>query len=122
MHTHVSTTFDQHLAVMTAESPCALVLDWWRRLDRSLVEYADALRAPRPAHGRQRFERLLDCDPLLGRGVGSRVRELREFRNQVAHHDRLHISDVQAQVYARACFSLIGVIGWRLPRTEWGAA
>jgi len=118
----VSTTFDQHVAVMAAESPCALVLDWWRRLDRSLVEYADAFHAPHPADGRRLFERLLDRDALLGWAVGSRVRELREFRNQIAHHERIPISDVRAQVYARTCFSLIGVIGRRLPHAEWGAA
>ena len=35
--------FNDYVALMSANSPHALVMDWWRRLDLTLHEYAAAL-------------------------------------------------------------------------------
>jgi len=38
MPLRVATTFDEHIRLMTAESPHGTLLDWWRRLD-PLTQY-----------------------------------------------------------------------------------
>lgn len=116
-----ATTFSQHAAVLGEESPSALVLDSWRRLDAALLDYANAFHLLQPDADRGNFERLLDRDPFLGWQVGGRVRQLRVFRNAVAHHEQLPLSSDRAQVFAHHCFELIGVVGYRLPRVRFGA-
>ena len=38
MH-QLATTFEDYLQIMAIESPHALILDWWGRLDLAIKEY-----------------------------------------------------------------------------------
>src|SRR5260370_24761010 len=88
MEVSVATNFADFVAFTAANSPHALVMDLWRRLDLALHEYCGVLGIEidrRKRDAREKMEKAVSRDQALGPGVASRIRELRQWRNRVAH-------------------------------------
>src|SRR6266446_6618035 len=117
MEVPVATNFDDFVAFTAANSPHALVMDLWRRLDLALHEYCGALGIEvdrRKRHAREQMEKAVSRDQALGPGVASRIRELREWRNRVVHEAICGLSSQDATAYAQQVFSLLARLGVRV--------
>ncbi len=112
-----ATNFNDYVALMAANSPHALVMDWWRRLDLALREYV-ALRQVVGPRNRRAMEEAVSLDRALGSGFADCIRRLRLLRNQVAHEPIYHQSSEDATGYARHAFTLIAALGRRVSRLE----
>ncbi len=113
-----ATNFNDYVALMAANSPHALVMDWWRRLDLALCEYYHALRQVVRPGNRRAIEEAVSLDLALGPGFADCIRRLRLLRNQVAHEPIYHQSPEDATGYARHAFTLIAALGRRVSRLE----
>ena len=103
-----ATSFDEYVGWMATNSSHATVLDWGRRLECALNEYAASLRAP--SRGRKAWQRIqtaITNDPHLGCSAATTLRQMRDLRNRVAHDPRVSVSPEQAADYARQALSLI---------------
>ena len=102
------TTFDEMVGALALNTPHALVLDWWRRLERAIDDYFKARRLPRPAA--IEAEKTIAGDPELGPAVADEVRQLCQIRNAIAHEEPQPIGRDEAASYAAKCLDLI----WRI--------
>ncbi len=102
-------TFTEAVVWMATNSPHATVLDWWRRLDLTLRDYA-ASQGP-PAYARGQLEDVISRDPRLGPEIATTLRWLRQRRNAAAHEPNQQISTDEAAGYAKRAFELIGIFG-----------
>ena len=104
-----ATTFEEYVEIMAIESPHALILDWWGRLELAINEYFEvygmAVRSPVPSR-----ELAIGADPRLGSEITDQLRELRLIRNEVAHEKRKPISVDDATQYAQKASELIWII------------
>ena len=98
-------TFDEMVGVLALNAPHALVLDWWRRLERAIDYYFNARGLPRPRA--VEAERAIKLDPTLGAAIAAEVRALRCARNVVAHEESRPIELEEAATYAARCLDLI---------------
>ena len=105
--------FNDYMAAMAANSPQALVMDWWRRLELTLREYAAALGQV-VTRNRAIEQAVPRDDPALAACIGG----LRHRRNQVAHDSVYNLSSEDAAAYAREAFSLIGTLARRISNLE----
>ena len=96
------------VSVLALNNPHALVLDWWRRLERAIDCYFRARGLPRPSA--IEAEAAIADDPNLGSAVAAEIRELRRTRNAVAHEEPQSIGPDDAAAYAPKCFHLM----WRV--------
>ena len=99
-------TFAEYVDVVCRNAPHALVLDWWRRVDRALVDYFHSLGEKRPPN-RHEEERRVATDPRLGPQVASALSKLRRTRNTVAHESTM-LAAADAAAYAQAALWMIG--------------
>ncbi len=76
-------TFGEHIQITSTEDPHAVILGWWRKLSLALDDYFSVLGKPRGKASE--VERLIATDPRLGPAVATKLRDLRERRNEVAH-------------------------------------
>ncbi|TKS61460.1 MAG: hypothetical protein EWM72_00598 [Nitrospira sp.] len=97
-----ATTFEEHVEILSTESPHALILDWWRRLSLAMDEYLKARGLPLKSK-----EEALTADPHVGPDVAARIRELRRLRNTIAHEETKPISPDEAAHYARKALDFI---------------
>jgi len=108
MH-QLATTFEEYVQILAIESPHALILDWWSRLEIAINEYFEiygmAVRSPIPSK-----EQAISNDPRLGPEITAQLRELRLIRNKVAHDKRKPISVDDATQYAQKSNELIWII------------
>ena len=106
--------FQEMVSVLALNTPHALTLDWWRRVDRGIDYYfrARGIRRPSSVAG---VEQMLNSDPKLGPSVVTQVRKLRRIRNAVAHEDAKPISPGEAAWYAQTSLDLVWRIGTDLP-------
>ncbi len=102
-------TFEEMASVLALNTPHALVLDWWRRLDRGIDDYFRGRGLQRPS-SRAGVERALEADPQLGPEVAAQIRVLRRVRNVVAHEETQPISVEEAFGYAESAWQL----GWQI--------
>jgi len=100
MEIQFATNFSDYVALMAANSPHALVMDLWRRLDLALCEYDRALRQVVDLRNRRATEEAVSLDRALGPGFADCIRRLRLLRNQVAHEPIYHHSSEDAAGYA----------------------
>ncbi len=111
MEVRYATNFDEYVGWMATNSPHATILDWWRRLDCALHEYATTLRPlSRGANSWQALQTAIVDDPRLGHFAVTMLKEMRDLRNHVAHKPGVSISPEQATDYARQAHSLIWVL------------
>lgn len=109
--------FNDHVAVIASESPHALVLDWWRRLDLALRDYGHSFRPVIDHQDRHAIEQAVSQDLALGPEAATLICELRHLRNQVAH-ESTYLSCKDAAAHARQAFSLIAVLARRVSELE----
>ncbi len=103
----IATTFEEHIAILAAESPPAVVLDWWRRLDLAAREHFTLVQGRR-AKDPSELEKHVSEYPRLGPRVSARINELRRRRNAIAHEDNASLTHDEAISYAREAFDLVG--------------
>jgi hypothetical protein len=103
-----ATNFDEYVSAMVEESPHAVILDWYRRLELAINAYIGS-RHIHYAQGK-RAESIIGRDPLLGVSVASKLAALRKLRNTVAHTPD-PVPTETAVAFARDCFSFIGDLG-----------
>ncbi len=120
MEVPVAHNFNDYVALMAPNSPHALVMDWWRRLDLALRDYGGALRLVVDHRNRDAIEKAVSQDQALGPGVAALIRELRQLRNQAAHEsiESICLSSEDATAYARKAFSLIAALVRRVSELE----
>lgn len=106
--TGYATSFEEYVDIIATESPHAAVMDWWRRLDRSIDYYFSTLGERRG--NADEVERSIASDPKLGPDVAAKLRGLRRMRNAVTHEDVGPLSREEAIRYAKDAFQLIGVL------------
>jgi hypothetical protein len=116
MEAQFPNTFTEYVAWMASNSPHATLLDWWRRLELNLREYA-ASRGLR-AHARA-LEDATSQDPQLGPEIAATLLQLRQRRNAVAHEPHQQVWRDEAVSYAKRAFELMGVFG-KLDRKRLG--
>ena len=108
MH-QLAMTFEKYVQILAIESPHALILDWWGRLEIAINEYFEvygmAVRSSVPEK-----EQGMGDDPRLGREITTQLRELRLIRNKVAHEKRKPLSVDDATKYAHKANELIWII------------
>ena len=108
MH-QLAATFEEYVQILAIESPHALILDWWSRLESAINEYVEvygiAVRSSVPSK-----EQAMGDDPRLGPEIMAQLRELRLIRNKVAHEKREPISVDDATKYAQKANELIWII------------
>ena len=109
MEISVAKNFDDYVAVIAANSPHALVMDWWRRLDLALRDYGDMLKPMINSQNREAIEKAVSQDKNLGPGVAGLIRRLRQLRNRAAHGS-INLSAQDATSYARQAFSVIAAL------------
>jgi hypothetical protein len=109
MH-QLAITFEDYLQIMAIESPHALILDWWGRLDLAVKEYFE-IHGMAVKSSTSVRERALGADPMLGSEITIQIRELRLIRNIVTHEKRKPLSCADAALYARKAYELIWVLG-----------
>ena len=102
-------TFAEYVDAIVSNSPPALVMDWGRRLDRSVDGYYERIGRPRPSEAHH-VESDVAADPLLGPEAAALLRELRRKRNRVIHEDVGPIDRDEAIEFARQALRL----GWVL--------
>jgi len=117
MEVPFATNFKDYVTLMAANSPHVLVMDWWRRLDRALLDYVTLRQIGGPGN-RRAIEEAVSLDQALGPGFADCIRRLRLLRNQIAHEPIYHHSSEDAAGYARHAFTLIGALGRRISSLE----
>jgi hypothetical protein len=91
-----------------------------RRLELALREYCVILGLKIDSRNRGtmgKMEKAVSQDQALGSGVASRIRELRQRRNRVAH-ESVCLSSTDAVSYAQRAFGLIAILGKRVSELE----
>ncbi len=104
-------TFAEYVGVVGRNAPHALVLDWWRRLDLTLVDYFLSFGEKRPRWLREQ-ERRIASDPQLGPEVAVALSKLRRIRNTIAH-EATTLAVADAAAYAEAALWMIGELTLR---------
>lgn len=118
MEIPLAKNLNDYVALMAANSPHALVMDWWRRVDLALDDYGTARRPVVDHENRDAIEKAVSEDEALGPAVAELIRRLRLMRNQVAHDTTYNLSSEAPAAYAWQAFSLIAALGRRLSRLE----
>ena len=95
---------------MAINSPHATVLDWWRRVELALQDYA--VKRSIAARTRTALETAVAQDPRLGSEIAARLAGMRRLRNGVAHGAQDAVSPAEATAYAQQALNLIGTL-WR---------
>lgn len=100
--------FDELVVPMSEETPHAVILDWYRRLELMIRHYLTS-RYLSYTNG-PAAERVIARDALLGADVASAIKELRWFRNEIAHESQ-SLTPARAVAFARESLDLIGQLG-----------
>jgi hypothetical protein len=108
MH-QLSTTFEGHIEILAAESPCALVLEWGRRLELAVKNFARVVGVSE-GPWRKYTEALLN-DPLVGEDILSEISRLRSMRNKVAHEPPRGMAAHDATEFARKAKEIVWLLG-----------
>src|SRR5712664_1338371 len=103
-------TYTEYVVWMATNAPHTTILDWWRRLELTLADYARSRGLPSDAKHVQ-IEDAISQDSALGTEVANAVQFLRRRQNAVAHPPQRLVSKDEAISYADSAFHLIGVFG-----------
>jgi len=69
-----STTFEAHIEVLGTESPCALILEWGRRLELAIKNFGGVVGVSEGSW--RNHMKALQNDPLVGEEVSSEINRL----------------------------------------------
>lgn len=111
MH-QLSTTFEEHIEILAAESPCALVLEWGRRLELAVKNFGRVVGVFEGPW--RKYMEALRNDPLVPEEISSETNRLRTMRNKVAHEPPRGMATHDAIEFARKAEEIV----WFLGRTE----
>ena len=120
MEVPVASNFNDFVALSAANSPHDLVMGSGRRLELALREYCGIIGLKIDSRSRGatgKMEKAVSRDQALGPGVASRIRDLRQLRNRIAH-ESIYVSCKDATAYAQQAFGLIGILGRRVSELE----
>ena len=110
----LSTTFEDHVSLMSHEDPQALILGWWCRLERALRYYYVAYFGEHPPSAFVAIE-LVANDVRIAPSTIDAVHRLRIKRNRLTH-GQIHVSSPEeAAEYAAEANALIWQIGNCVP-------
>jgi len=98
-------TFEEMVSVLAVNNPHALILEWWRRLDRAIDEYCSIRKLRRKS-----WMSVLADDPHVEQEVVDQINALRLLRNAIAHKKTKHISPDEAAKYAQKAQDLIWLL------------
>lgn len=104
-----STTFEEHIEILAIESPCALILEWGRRLERAVKNFAGVVGVSEGPWGK--YVKALLNDTLVGKEVSSEINRLRNMRNKVAHEPPSGIAARDAIEFARKAEEIVWLLG-----------
>ena len=107
-----ATTFEKHIEILAAESPCVLILEWGRRLELAVKNFGRVVGMSK-GQWMKYMEALLN-DPLVGEELSSEINRLRSRRNEVAHEQPKCIATDEAIQFARKVEDIV----WFLGRAE----
>ena len=110
-------TFDEFVDILATNSPHATILEWWRRVDRSIDSYFEEKGIRRPSRWGE-SESLLAADPKFWLVGVQLIQELRCVRNRVAHDEIGPLSKEQAEGFARSAFRIVGTLVFGAPRLD----
>jgi hypothetical protein len=99
-------TFEEMASVLATNTPHALILDWWRRLDRAIDEYFSICKVHRKS-----WMPVLADDPHVGHEAVDQITALSQLRNAIAHRKTKPISPDEAAQYAQKALDLIWLLG-----------
>ena len=105
----LSMTFEEHIRVLAAESPCALVLEWGRRLELAVKSFGRIVGVSEGPWGK--YVKALLNDPLVGEEISSEINRLRNMRNKVAHEPPSGIAVHDAMEFARKAEEIVRFLG-----------
>ena len=108
MH-QTSTTFEEHIKILAIESPCALILEWGRRLELAVKNLGRVVGVSEGPWGK--YVKALLNDPLVGKEVSSEINRLRNMRNKVAHEPPSGIASHDAIEFARKAEEIVWFLG-----------
>jgi hypothetical protein len=99
-------TFDEMAAVLSVNTPHALVQDWWSRLERAIVEAVGrAVVTRRPAISRIISTELAQL-PGISRDLVDELQQMRALRNRCAHGEAPSISALEAHAFAHRAWTI----------------
>lgn len=104
-----SITFEEHIEIIAAESPCALILEWGRRLELAVKNFGRVVGASEGPWGK--YVNALLNDPLVGEEVSSEINRLRNMRNKVTHEPPSGIAAHDATEFARKAEEIVWLLG-----------
>jgi|CXWL01.1.fsa_nt_gi hypothetical protein len=104
-----STTFKEHIKVLAAESTCALVLEWGRRLELAVKNFARVVGVSEGPW--RKYVEALRNDPLVGEEILSEISRLRSRRNKVAHETPRGMAAHDATEFARKAEEIVWLLG-----------
>ena len=105
----LSTTFEEHIGILAEESPCALVLEWGRRLELAVKNFGRVVGVSEGPWGK--YVKALLNDPLVGEEISSEINRLRNMRNKVAHEPPSGIAAHDAIEFARKAEEIVWFLG-----------
>jgi len=108
----LSTTFEEHIGILASESPCALVLEWGRRLEISVKSFGRVVGLSEGPWGK--YMKALLNDRLVGGEISSEITRLRNMRNKVAHEPPNGIASHDAMEFARKAEKIV----WFLAKVQ----
>lgn len=99
-------TFDEMAAVLSENTPHALVLDWWARLERVIRDIC----VRRGAGPREHVATLIDKHflfyPVASTELIRELHFMRELRNRCAHGDAPPFTADEARAFAHRAWTL----------------
>ena len=100
-------TFDEMVSVLSCNTPCALVLDWWSRLERAIRRFTNQVQGS--------IATLISDDlgshPDITPELINELHHLRRRRNCVAHDASPSLTAQEAETYARKAWGIACFIG-----------
>src|SRR5712692_2871601 len=104
-----STTFEEHSEILAIESPCALILEWGRRLELAVKNFGRVVGVSEGPWGK--YVKALLNDPLVGEEISSEINRLRNMRNKVAHEPPRGMAAHDATDFARTAEEIVWLLG-----------
>ena len=104
-----STTFEEHIEILAAESPCALILEWGRRLELAVKNFGGGVGVSKGPWSE--YMAALLNDPMVSKEVCSEINRLRSRRNEVAHEQPKCIATEEAIKFARKAEEIVWFLG-----------
>ena len=105
-------TFDEMVAVLSENTPHALVQDWWSRLEAVIREICARCGASPREHISNLIDKYLSQHPAASPELIRELHAMRELRNRCAHGEAPPLTADEARDFAQRAWT----IAWDLVR------